>query len=392
MSVERSWTGVGAVGGWQVVASSTYYSVFAATAAVSREFQVTQYQIGILLAVLTLGYTLFLFPAGAVVDGYGDRPTMVLGLGLLSVGAVTISAASSFQILLVAAFVLGASYASAMPATNRAIAARAPHGRYNLAIGVKQVGVTTGSAIASIFVTNATRVGGTWRTAFFAVGVVAGIVAVGTLFGYRGTGGSGSMELPDIRGLRANRTYVLLTVAGFFVGSAIFTTTGYMVPYLEASGASVQIAGIALATMQVSGSAGRIGVGEFADRLPGSPEAGALRVMLAQMGTAAALFLVLPLAGVSTKFVLVAVLGVSLLGVTGLYHGTLVRMVPDDEAGAATAGGQTMINLGGLVAPPAFGLVADAAGFQVGWRVLAVGSFLSATFLAVAIRSSRGGG
>lgn len=388
MSVDRSWKGVGAVGGWQVVASSTYYSVFAATAAVSAEFQVSQYQIGILLAVLTLGYTLMLFPAGAIVDGYGDRTTMVIGLGLLSLGALTIAMAPSYEILLVAVFVLGGSYASAMPATNRAIAARAPKGRYNLAIGVKQVGVTGGSAIASISVTNATRVGGTWRTAFFVVSLVAGIVAIGYLFRYRGIGGTGTMDFPDIRGLRANRTFVLLTAAGFFVGAGVFTTTGYMVPYLEDAGSSVELAGLALATMQISGSAGRIGVGEIADRLPGSPEKGAFRMMLAQMGTAGALFIALPLAGVSTQFLLVAILGVSMLGVTGLYHGTLVRLVPDDETGAATAGGQTMINFGGLVVPPAFGLVVDSTGFHVGWRVLAAGSFMAVLFLALAIRSA----
>lgn len=388
MSVTRSWKGVGAVGGWQVVASSTYYSVFAATASVSAEFGMSSYQIGILLAVLTLGYTLMLFPAGAIVDGYGDRVTMVLGLGLLSAGAFTVSRAPSYEVLLLAAFVLGASYSSAMPATNRAIASRAPRGRYNLAIGVKQVGVTTGSAIASIAVTNATRVGGTWRTAFLVISAISGVVAVGYLVGYRGVGGTGTMEFPDLRGLRANRTYILLIAAGFFIGSGIFTTTGYLVPYLETAGSTVELAGFALAAMQVSGSAGRIGVGELADRLPGSAAAGAFRMMLAQMGTAAALYIALPMAGVSVQFVLVAILGVSILGVTGLYHGTLVRLVPADSTGAATAGGQTMLNLGGLIAPPVFGLVVDATGFYVGWRLLALGSFFAVVFLTLAIRST----
>jgi predicted MFS family arabinose efflux permease len=387
VAVTRSWRGVGAVGGWQVVASSTYYATFAATASVALEFEVSQYQIGVLLAVLTLGYTLMLFPAGAIVDAYGDRLTMVSGLGLLAVSAATIGVAPSYEVLLLGVFVLGSAYASAMPATNRAIAARAPRGRYNLAIGVKQVGVTSGSAIASIAVTNATRVGGTWRSAFLAIGGVAAVFAVGYLLAYEGIGGTGSMSFPDVRGLRSNRTYVLLVATGFFIGSGVFTTTGYMVPYLDDAGTSVQIAGIALATMQVSGSAGRIGVGELADRLPGSPEKGAFSVMIAQLGTGAALFVALPMAGVSTKFLLVAVLGVTMLGVTGLYHGTLVRLVADDEAGAATAGGQSMINLGGLVAPPAFGLVADGVGFQVGWRILGVGLLIATGFLALAIRS-----
>ncbi|MFB6125047.1 MAG: MFS transporter [Halanaeroarchaeum sp.] len=383
----RSWRGVGAVAVWQVVASSTYYGIFAATAGVRTSFAVSRYQIGILLAVLTLGYTLFLFPAGAVVDAYGDRPTMVVGLLLLAVGAGTVAMAPSYEVLLLAVFVLGAAYASAMPATNRAIAARAPKGRYNLAIGTKQVGVTLGSAIAAVVVTNVSRVGRTWQAGFVGLAVVAGVVGIGYLLAYRGTGGSGTPTLPDVRGLRSNRTYVLLTATGFFVGTAIFTTTGYMVPYVEESGASVQTAGFALALMQLSGSAGRVGVGELADRLPGSAARSAFRVMFVQLATAGALFVALPLAGVTVTFGLAVVLGVSLLGVTGLYHGTLVRMVAEDEAGAATAGGQTMINLGGLVAPPAFGLAADALGYPVGWRLVAVASVLGAVFLALALRS-----
>ncbi|MFB6094488.1 MAG: MFS transporter [Halanaeroarchaeum sp.] len=390
MSVDRSWRHVGVVGGWQVVASTTYYAVFAATAAIAGAFEVSTTGIGILLAVLTLGYTVMLFPAGAIVDGYGDRPPMVVGLALLAVGTVGVGVAPSFAALLVAVFVLGAAYATAMPATNRAIADRAPPGQYNLAVGVKQIGVTTGSALAAVVVTNAARVGATWRTAFLAIGAVAGLAAMGYLVAYRGTGGTGRPTLPDVRGLWDDRSFVFLSLAGLFLGTGIFTTTGYLVPFLESADASVHLAGFALATMQISGSAGRIGVGAIADRLPGSAAAGAARVMLAQLGTAAALYLALPLVGVAAAFPLVAVLGLSMLGTTGLYHGTLVRLVDDDEAGAATAAGQTTINLGGLLAPPAFGVLVDAAGYTMGWWLLAVGSVLGVGALALSVRSLGG--
>ncbi|MFB6134203.1 MAG: MFS transporter [Halanaeroarchaeum sp.] len=386
MSVERSWGGVVAVAVWQITASSTYYGVFAATAAVSTAFGVSRTQIGILLATLTLGYTLMLFPAGAVVDAYGDRPSMVAGLSLLGVGSVIISFAPTYAVLLLAVFLLGSAYATAMPSTNRAIASRAPRGRYNLAIGIKQVGVTGGSAIASIAVTNASRVGGTWRSAFFAVGVVAAVVAVVFALRYGGTTDRSEVSFPDLRRLRSNSTYVMLAASGFFIGAAVFTTTGYFVPYLNEAGTSVEIAGIALATMQVSGSMGRVAVGELADRIPGAGGLGAMRVMMIQLTTAAALFLALPLSWVSVDVAFVAVLGVSILGVTGLYHGTLVRLVDRDETGAATAGGQTTINLGGLLTPPAFGLLADAFGYSIGWWLIGAGTALSVVVVFLARR------
>ncbi|MFC7166326.1 MFS transporter [Halospeciosus flavus] len=76
----RSWPAVGTVAGWQVVASICYYATFAATAGIKAEFGLSRFQVGIVIATLTLGYTLFLFPAGALVDAFGDRPAMVGGL------------------------------------------------------------------------------------------------------------------------------------------------------------------------------------------------------------------------------------------------------------------------------------------------------------------------
>ncbi|MEA5407140.1 hypothetical protein VB773_05800 [Haloarculaceae archaeon H-GB2-1] len=56
--------GVLAVLAWQVVASACYYAVFAATASIRRTVGLSGFEIGVLLAALTLGYTLFLFPRG----------------------------------------------------------------------------------------------------------------------------------------------------------------------------------------------------------------------------------------------------------------------------------------------------------------------------------------
>jgi predicted MFS family arabinose efflux permease len=66
-----------------------------------------------------------------------------------------------------------------------------------------------------------------------------------------------------------------------------------------------------------------------------------------------------------------AFLGLFILGFPGVYYATMTALVDDDEVGAATAGGQTAINLGGLSAPPLFGLVVDATGYDTGWTLTA---------------------
>jgi len=57
---------------------------------------------------------------------------------------------------------------------------------------------------------------------------------------------------------------------------------------------------------------------------------------------------------------------------TGVYYSCMGDLVASEDLGGATAGGQTAINVGGLLAPPSFGYVADTAGYGVGWAALAV--------------------
>lgn len=382
-----SWSGVLAIAAWQVAASLCYYATFAATSSVKATFDLSGFQVGVLVSVLTLGYTLCLFPAGALVDAFGDRPVMVGGLLGLGAGALGVAAGSSYLAVLAAAFVLGMAYATGMPATNRAVMARAPSGQYNLAVGVKQVGVTVGSAGAAVVVTAFASTQFTWRAGYTVVAVTALLVAVAVAVAYQGTGGSGELALPDIRGFASVTGIVPLAFTGFFLGATIFTTTGYTVPYLEDDlGVSVAIAGTVLALMQVTGSVGRIGFGALADRLPWSAAGASIRVLLVGCAVAALAYAAVPAFALTGATITYAVLGLALLGLTGLYHGSLISLVPVEESGAVSAAGQLTINLGGLVAPPAFGYVADTLGYAAAWRGLAASLVVAVAALAITAR------
>lgn len=369
---DGSWRGVLVVACWQVVASLCYYSVFPATDSFQAAFSLSGVQVGIVVATVTLGYTVFLFPAGAVVDAYGDRSAMVVGLAGLAVGALGVSFATGYATLLVAVFVLGAAYATAMPATNVAVTERAPAGSYNLAVGVKQVGVTLGSALAA-FVVSALAIGSLgWQVGFRVAAVAAVVVGAGFLLSYEGAGGTGDVSLPDVRGLSGNAPLMALAAGGFFVGAAIYTTTGYAVPYLKAgTAASTALAGAVLGVTQLTGSAGRIVAGTLADRIGGGVASASLRVLAAQSAVGVVSMAAVALLAMPAVAVAFAVLGLGLLGVTGLYHGSLVALAGEEESGAATATGQTTLNLGGLVVPPLFGYLADTTGYRAGWELLA---------------------
>jgi dipeptide/tripeptide permease len=135
-------------------------------------------------------------------------------------------------------------------------------------------------------------------------------------------------------------------------------------------GAGAAAGGVVLALTQATGSAGRIGAGSLADAFEGA--SGAATVSVAQLGASALLFGSLAL-GVTDLGVAAAVfagLGLTVLGMTGVYYSCLGELVASEDVGAATAGGQTAINVGGLLAPPAFGYLADTVGYRLGWAAL----------------------
>ena len=372
---------------WQVSASICYYAVFAATPFFRDAFGLSRFTVGFVVTALTLGYAVWLLPVGALVDRFGEKRTLVIGLVGLSAGVVTVAGAPSFGLLLAAAFFLGSTYATAIPGTNKAVYDNITAGRQNLAMGIKQVGVTAGSGISSLLVTGLAGVL-FWQAGFFVAAGVGLVVAVVFALSYRGDDDGGTAEYPDFRDLSRNRPYRALVAAGFFLGAALFTTTGYTVLYVhEAIGASVAFGGVVLALVQLFGSAGRLVGGWLSDNLPGRPRVRIGAILIAQVVAGTALFVVV--AGTDSEWsavVAFSALGFFVLGNTGVYYSYMATLVTTDEMGGATAGGQLALVVGSIVSPPVFGYLADTVGYRGSWWLLAVGTVLGAGLLAYSVR------
>lgn len=381
---------LGLVTGWQVVASTCFYALFAGTALLRDAIGISRFQVGIVVTAATLGYTVALFPVGAAVDGAGEKPVLVGGLLALAAGVGAVALSDSFLTLLAAACLLGAAYATAMPATNRAIVTSVPSAVRGRAMGIKQVGVTGGSGVAAVLVVSLAPSVGAWNLGFLVAGGVAALVAVAFAVGYRGAPG-GQWRLPDVRALAGNRAYVALAAAGFCLGAALFTTVGYATLYLtDAVRVSVAVAGLGFAAMQVSGSAGRVVAGWLADRREEGEALANASVLLGQAALGVLLLAALAIPALSKPVAIALLVGVgaTVLGFTGLYYACMTALVPTEEVGAATAGGQTALNAGALLAPPAFGWLADASSYRAGWLLLAAVAAAGVASLVVARRET----
>ncbi|ELZ28530.1 major facilitator superfamily protein [Halogeometricum pallidum JCM 14848] len=381
------WRTVSLVSLWQVAASICYYTVFAATPFFRDVFGLSRFTLGFVVTALTLGYAVWLLPLGALVDRFGERRTLIIGLVGLSAGAAAVAGAPTYALLLAAAFFLGSAYATAIPGTNKAVYDNIAAGRQNLAIGIKQVGVTAGSGISSLLVTGLAGVL-FWQAGFLVAAGVGLIVAVIFALSYRGADSGGPAEYPDFRALSRNRPYRVLLASGFFLGAALFTTTGYTILYLhEAIGTSIAFGGIVLALVQLFGSAGRLVGGWLSDNLPGEPQRRIGSILIVQAVAGAALFVAVAATdSIRSAVVAFSALGFFVLGNTGVYYSYMATLVTSDEMGGATAGGQLALVAGSVVAPPAFGYLADTVGYRGSWWLLALGTVTASGLLAYGIR------
>jgi len=65
----------------------------------------------------------------------------------------------------------------------------------------------------------------------------------------------------------------------------------------------------------------------------------------------------------------------------------MATLVAPEEMGGATGGGQLALTSGALLAPPAFGYLADAFGYRAAWLLLAGLGCLSIAFVVQVIRT-----
>jgi MFS family permease len=377
----RFWRIVVLVTVWHIAASACYYAIYAGTPLFRNAFSLSGFEIGLIITALSLGYAASLLPFGVATDRFGERRTLTLGLVGLAVGVLGVALAPTYWLLLLAASSVGLMYGSATPGTNKAIFDGIEEGRQHRAIGIKQIGPTVGSAIGAVLITGFAGLF-FWQFGFLVAAAVGLTVAGAFLLLYRD---SEQVEatVPDFRGLLSNRPYVVVLLAGFSIGAAFYTATGYTVLFVnESIGATVATGGLVLASLQIASSVGRIGAGTLADVLPGVPRVNTSAILVVQAVGGGVLFLLLPLTEtVLLSGIAFAGIGLFILGSPGLYYSCISTLVPDDELGAASAMGQLSMTLSGTVAPPVFGYLVDVSGYLAAWAFLGGLSFVAGALL-----------
>jgi sugar phosphate permease len=299
---------------------------------------------------------------GVVSDRIGERAVIAIGQTGAAVALVGAAWTHSYAALVLALAIAGGVGAGVNAASGRAVMAWFSADERGLALGIRQMAVPLGGAIAAV-VLPLLDSHISLRAAFVALAVGCAIAAVvgGALLRAEGT--AAEEDRSDIgTPLRDPRIWRICVASTFYVTTQL-ALLGFFVLFLhDHRGISTAIAAGALAVTQVLGGIARIGLGRWSDRL----HARIVPLRLVALGLATSVALVVILANVSAWIVVPAlvVAGTFALSWNGLSFTATAETAGRARSGAAIGLQQTFLSAGSIVAPIAFGAVVH----YLSWR------------------------
>jgi sugar phosphate permease len=344
---------------------------------IKDELKLNRTEVGFLTSVLNIGTASAGIPTGKAVDRFGER--VIIGYGSVAGGAVIfgINWVTGFLAFLPLLLVTGFVNATSTPAGGKAVAGWFRGNERGLAMGMRQMGIPLGGAIAALTLPPlALRFG--WRLAFVLAGAVAILVGFAALRFYKEPPGENlagqSAQTKRVSELLRRRDFQALLCFIFIMSGSQWCYLTYLELYLmEDLAFSITVAAGFLALAQISGAAGRIFWGVVSDRF----FAARRRPVLLLVGSIATVMNLLtgflPQAGsVWLVFVVVSLLGFTLQGWNGLSHTLAFELVGTRVAGLAIGIANTTGFLGVICLPPLYGFLVDySESYRLAWLALA---------------------
>lgn len=347
-------------------------------------------ELGFAITVYSLSTGLTQVPMGFLVDRFGARGLLIAGLMAESAAIVMIGVFPSYTMLLVLMALAGLGNAVFHPADYAILNARVPPGRIGRAFSIHTFSGLLGAAIAPPLVVILAGYSD-WRTALIICGVGGGALAIilaanmGALRDINTTDAQRSTKANKNSGMRVLFTAPLLLAVLFFVGLSMFgrgiNSFGISALEIGHPGALSQVA-IVLSAFLFASPAGVLLGGRIADRLTRHD----LFVTACLVAFALCAFAVAAFdPPLLVTGILFAIAGLT-SGAVAPSRDMMVRaLTPPGQSGKVFGFVSTGYNIGGIIAPPVFGLILDRSTPDVVfWAVGIIGLLTVLTVLLTA--------
>jgi sugar phosphate permease len=327
--------------------------------AIQDRYDLTLTQIGVMLAAVSFGSVPTLLIWGVVADRIGERAVIAVGQAGTAAALVWAAYAPSFGALVAALTLAGAIGAGVNAASGRAVMAWFGEDERGLALGIRQMAVPLGGAVAAIALPLLNE-HISLHAAFdgLAVGCLVAAVVGAVLLRVEPAEDHSLLARP----LRDPRVWRICIASTFYVTTQI-SLLGFLVLFLhERRGVSTSVAAGALAITQVLGGIARVAVGRISDRL--RMRIVPLRWLALGLTSSAAAATALLDAPVWLVTAALVVAGTFALAWNGLSFTATAEAAGRARSGAAIGLQQTFLSVGGIAAPIAFA----AAVHHYSWR------------------------
>ncbi|WP_088006093.1 MFS transporter [Indiicoccus explosivorum] len=348
---------------------------------IEEDMSLTKAQIGLLPAALFLGQSATAIPAGFLVDRVGSKKLLFLLSLTLGLSFMFMTISNIYWLVLLLVVIGGVGYGTMHPTSNKGIIYWFPHKR-GTAMGVKQMGVTFGSALSALLLLPIATVWG-WRPALFGACVLLIIAGTVAYKFYQDAPHEENLDSKNkkptsflrsaLQMLKHKPLVLVSTAAMGLTGSQLILNT-YLVLYAyEEIGISLVLSGILLVVSEVSGSFGRVAWGMISDNLFHGKRIIVL-VIISVLSIVAAVGISLIPSGASFWIMvpITVLFGFCISGYNGIWMNAATELVPPEQAGIASGFTLTVGSWGVIVGPPLFGYIVDLTGtYTFSWLFLA---------------------
>ncbi|MGM0900308.1 MAG: MFS transporter [Bacillota bacterium] len=362
---------------------------------IGEDLSLNKSQIGMLPAALFLGQAFASVPAGFLTDRFGSRKLLVIAAFFLGLGFLVMTFLGQFWAVLLLVMLGGIGYGSMHPITNRGIIVWFPLNQRGTAMGIKQTGVTAGSALAGLILLPLGAVYG-WRTVVLGPCILLLISGIVSYMLYRdppvqaksdNRGGLVSFYKSMFNMIK-NKSLMLVSLSAMGLNGSQMCLNTYLVLFVyEKFGISLVLSGILFVISEVSGTFGRIAWGMISDFLFKGNRIVILLIITVLTAISSLTIALIPSATFWMLVPIVIVFGFSVSGFNGIWMNLASEIVPPEQAGISSGVSITFGSIGVMLVPPTFGLMVDQTGsFTFGWlfiTMLMVLVFFMLSYLAI---------
>ncbi|WP_144152856.1 MFS transporter [Paraburkholderia sp. BCC1885] len=325
-------------------------------------------QIGALATVSSLVPIVGLALIGPVLDRVGERMPVFLGMLVLALSMVLLSAFTGYGALTAAMLLMGAGYSPIQPGGSKAIYHWFPAQERGLAMGIRQAALPLGGACAALFFPSLISRAGWSAALVIAAGVIAGAGLIYLLV-FRNAPGAGHRQrcaAPVWSALaghfREPGLRRIALVGAMLVSGQTAVSVFWVLFVRHRFGVAPPEATWSLFVVQMSGSLARIGLSALSDHIADGRRRVVL-LCLALMPVALLVGALLPASFRGLPVVVCSVVtGVFCFGWYGPWIIWLSESTGDENVGEVIGGAMAINQLAIAVTPFIFGLVADATG------------------------------